>query len=66
MSKAKLKVKEEELRSIRKRGFRLDYVTQTKVKEKLNVLTSQKKKIGDNDRKHNSKTRRIQLGGNVT
>ena len=28
-----------------KRGFRVDYATQTEVKEKLNLLTSQKKKL---------------------
>ena len=42
-SQAKLKVEEEE--RVGKRGFRLDYATQTEVKEKLNLLTSQKKKM---------------------
>ena len=42
-SQAKLKVEEEE--RVGKRGFRLDYATQTEVKEKLSLLTSQKKKL---------------------
>ena len=40
-SQAKLKVEEEG--RVGKRGFRLDYATHTEVKEKLNLLTSQKK-----------------------
>lgn len=42
-SQAELKVEEEG--RVGKRGFRLDYATQTEVKEKLNLLTSQKKKL---------------------
>ena len=56
----------EEEGRVEKRGFRLDYATQTEVKEKLNLLTSQKKKVGENDRKDKPKTRRAQLGGNAT
>lgn len=63
-SQAKLKMEEEG--RVEKRGFRLDYATQTEVKEKLNLLTSQKKKVGENDRKDKPKTRRAQLGGNAT
>ena len=52
-SQAKLKVEEEG--RVGKRGFRLDYATQTEVKEKLNLLTSQKKKLEETIVKINPK-----------
>ena len=52
-SQAELKVEEEG--RVGKRGFRLGYATQTEVKEKLNLLTSQKKKLEETIVKINPK-----------
>ena len=45
----------EEEERVGKRGFRLDYATQTEVKEKLSLLTSQKKELETTTAKINPK-----------